>query len=74
MVAEGGVRAEAHRGVQGTKGFIHEQQLGVGGQGAGKGNALFLAPAQLLGVLVALPRQLHHLQQLLNPAEEEIWI
>ena len=57
-----------HRGIQGTKWFVHEQQLGVGCQGTREGNALLLASAQLLWVFVALPRQFHYLEQLLHPA------
>ena len=51
-------------GVQRTGGLVAQQHLGVGGQGAGNGNALLLAAGQLGGVGVCLVGQAHHLQQL----------
>ena len=56
-----------YRGIQSTEWFIHEQQLGVGSQGARKGNALLLASTQLLWIFVALPWQFYYLEQLLHP-------
>ena len=58
----------AYHGVQSAKGLIQQEQAGVDGQGASQGNALPLPPRELHGIPVTLPRQLHHLQQLLHPA------
>ena len=50
-------------GVKGTRRFVAEQHLRVGRQGAGNGNALFLAAGQLGRVGVGLVRQADQLQQ-----------
>ncbi len=50
-------------GVKGTRRFVAEQHLRVGRQGAGNGNALFLASGQLGRVGVGLVRQADQFQQ-----------
>ena len=50
-------------GVKGTRRFVAEQHLRVGRQGAGNGNALFLAAGQLGRVGVGFVRQADQLQQ-----------
>ena len=51
-------------GVEGAGGLVAQQDLGLGGQGAGDGHALLLAAGQLGGVGVGLVGQAHQLQQL----------
>ena len=51
-------------GVQGGGGFVAQQDLGVGGQGPGNGDALLLAAGQLRRIGLFLVGQVHDLQQL----------
>ena len=54
-------------GVQGGGGLVAQQDLGVGGQGPGDGDALLLAAGELGRVGVRLVGQADDLQQLLGP-------
>ena len=51
-------------GVKGAGSLVAQQHLGLGGQGAGNGDALLLAAGELGGVGVCLVRQTHQLQKL----------
>ena len=53
-------------GVQGRKGFIQQQHLGLGGQNPGQGHPLLLSPRELTGALVPMLLQLKTAQQLLH--------
>ena len=50
-------------GVQRPEGLVHEQHLGVDGQGARDGGALLHAAGQLGGIVVFKARQAHHLDE-----------
>ncbi len=78
-VQELAVELEAGQGVESAEGLVEEDQGGIGGEGAGEGDALALASGELGGVSVPLRRgeadQLQHLARPLPatvavPAEE----
>ena len=53
---------DTQAGVQVGEGLVKQQQLGVGGHGAGDGHALLLAAGQLVGVAVHILLDAHHAQ------------
>jgi hypothetical protein len=53
------------QGVQSTERLVHEQNLLLGGQGAGEPHPLLHAPRKLRAHLAALALETHHLQSLL---------
>ena len=54
-------------GVQGGGSLVAQQDLGVGGQGAGDGDALLLAAGELGGIGVRLVGKSHHVQKFQRP-------
>ena len=56
----------AHLGVEGAEGLVEQQHLGLGGQGAGQGDALPLTAGQLRRQAVAQAFQSNQVQQLLD--------
>ncbi len=49
--------------IQGAKGLIEEQHLGIGGQGAGDGDPLLHSARELTGQLSGCILQTHHLEE-----------
>ena len=50
QVAQHGLHLGAGEGVEGAEGLVHEEEVGVGGEGAGEADALALAAGELPGI------------------------
>jgi hypothetical protein len=80
QVQELAVELQTGQGVQGSERLVQEDEGGIGGEGAGEGHALALAPGELAGIAIGVgvrteADQLQHLARPLPatvavPAEE----
>ena len=70
QLAQQGQDFFGHQGVQGGRGFVQDDQLGLGRQGPGDAHALFLTARQLAGAaLQKVFWQLHQAHQFFGPLQ-----
>ena len=67
-VVDIGAHRGPQRGIEGGEGLVEEDDLGIGGQGAGQGDALLLPAGELVGVAAGQAGQADQFQQLVHPA------